>query len=164
MTQIKTLRQRIATAISTAPTGETWEECRNLEADQVIEELIRWVSETYYSAFVTIYELKTELSKKETGMTNTSHSESVFFQSDDGTKYDIAIFDGFGVASRLLEGVRFIVEIKNEKLQVSIHPEDANYFNTLNAEYWLDKVNKYLQDHDLFYHPETEEQLVLVRE
>jgi len=36
----KTLLQRIATAISTAPQGETYEDCRNNEAKAVLEEVI----------------------------------------------------------------------------------------------------------------------------
>ncbi len=36
----KTLIQRIATAISTAPQGETYEDCRNNEAKAVLEEVI----------------------------------------------------------------------------------------------------------------------------
>lgn len=39
----KTLLQRIATAISTAPQGETYEDCRNNEAKAVIEEIADWI-------------------------------------------------------------------------------------------------------------------------
>jgi hypothetical protein len=40
---IKTLLQRIATAISTAPQGETYEDCRNNEAKAVLEEIVDWI-------------------------------------------------------------------------------------------------------------------------
>jgi hypothetical protein len=40
---IKTLLQRIATAISTAPQGETYEDCRNNEAKAVLEEIADWI-------------------------------------------------------------------------------------------------------------------------
>ena len=39
MTDTKTLLQRIATAISTAPQGETYEDCRNNEAKAALEEI-----------------------------------------------------------------------------------------------------------------------------
>lgn len=45
MTETKTLLQRIATAISTAPQGETYEDCRNNEAKAVIEEIADWMDE-----------------------------------------------------------------------------------------------------------------------
>jgi hypothetical protein len=41
----KTLLQRIATAISTAPQGETYEDCRNNEAKAVLEEIADWIDE-----------------------------------------------------------------------------------------------------------------------
>ena len=44
----KTLLQRIATAISTAPQGETYEDCRNNEAKAVLEETVKWMREVYY--------------------------------------------------------------------------------------------------------------------
>jgi predicted RNase H-like HicB family nuclease len=40
MTDTKSLLQRISTAISTAPQGETYEDCRNNEAKAVLEEVI----------------------------------------------------------------------------------------------------------------------------
>lgn len=39
----KTLLQRIATAISTAPQGETYEDCRNNEAKAVLLEVANWI-------------------------------------------------------------------------------------------------------------------------
>ncbi len=39
----KTLLQRIATAISTAPQGETYEDCRNNEAKAALEEIVDWI-------------------------------------------------------------------------------------------------------------------------
>jgi len=43
MTDTKTLLQRIATAISTAPQGETYEDCRNNEAKAALEEIVDWI-------------------------------------------------------------------------------------------------------------------------
>jgi hypothetical protein len=45
MTDTKTLLQRIATAISTAPQGETYKDCRNNEAKAVLEEIADWLEE-----------------------------------------------------------------------------------------------------------------------
>jgi hypothetical protein len=45
MTNTKTLIQRIATAISTAPQGETYEECRNNEAKATLEEIADWIED-----------------------------------------------------------------------------------------------------------------------
>jgi hypothetical protein len=59
----KTLLQRIATAISTAPQGETYEDCRNNEAKAVLEEIASWVEETFNSSFVTAVELRQEAKK-----------------------------------------------------------------------------------------------------
>jgi hypothetical protein len=41
----KTLLQRIATAISTAPQGETYEDCRNNEAKAALLEIANWMDE-----------------------------------------------------------------------------------------------------------------------
>ena len=41
----KTLLQRIATAISTAPQGETYEDCHNNEAKAAILEVAKWLEE-----------------------------------------------------------------------------------------------------------------------
>ena len=41
----KTLLQRIATAISTAPQGETYEDCRNNEAKAALLEVAKWLEE-----------------------------------------------------------------------------------------------------------------------
>jgi hypothetical protein len=45
MTNTKTLIQRIATAISTAPQGETYEDCRNNEAKAVLDEIADWIED-----------------------------------------------------------------------------------------------------------------------
>lgn len=63
MTDSKTLLQRLATAISTAPQGETYEDCRNNEAKATLEEIASWVEETYNSSFVTAVELRREANK-----------------------------------------------------------------------------------------------------
>jgi hypothetical protein len=59
----KTLLQRISTAISTAPQGETYEDCRNNEAKAALLEIASWVEETFNSSFVTAYELREQANK-----------------------------------------------------------------------------------------------------
>ena len=87
---------------------------------------------------------------------------ALYFETEDGTQFDTAIFNGYGVGDRLLEGVKFTVKIKNGKLHPTIHPDDAKYFSTLNQKYWMDKVTEYVQDYDLFEHTESGEDLYLV--
>lgn len=87
---------------------------------------------------------------------------ALYFETEDEQQLDTAIFDGYPVGDRLLEGVRFITKIVNGKLEATIHPEDESYFSTLNTEYWLKKVNEYVQDYDVFTHPEKREDVYLV--
>jgi hypothetical protein len=53
----KTLLQRIATAISTAPQGETYEDCRNNEAKAVLLEIANWIEDERI-LFMTPYGLR----------------------------------------------------------------------------------------------------------
>jgi len=87
---------------------------------------------------------------------------ALYFESEDGTQFDTAIFDGYPVGDRILEGVRFIVKIEDGKLHPTIHPDDAGYFSTLNEKYWLDKVTNYVQDYDVFSHTQNGEDVYLV--
>jgi hypothetical protein len=87
---------------------------------------------------------------------------ALYFESKDGTQFDTAIFDGYVVGDRILEGVRFIVKIEDGKLHPTIHPDDAGYFSTLNQKYWMDKVTEYAQDYDVFSHPQNREDVYLV--
>jgi hypothetical protein len=87
---------------------------------------------------------------------------ALYFESEDGTQLDTAIFDGYGVGDRILEGVKFIVKIEDGKLHPTIHPDDAEYFSTLNQKYWMDRVTEYVQDDDVFEHTETGEDVYLV--
>ena len=87
---------------------------------------------------------------------------ALYFETEDEQQLDTAIFDGYVVGDRILEGVRFITKIVNGKLEVTIHPEDESYFSTLNTDYWLKKVNEYIQDYDVFIHPENGEDVYLV--
>ena len=58
----KTLLQRIATAISTAPQGETYEDCRNNEAKAALLEITDWLEQVNDGDFdFILWRLKEEL-------------------------------------------------------------------------------------------------------
>jgi len=59
----KTLLQRIATAISTAPQGETYEDCRNNEAKAVLEEIADWIENDSNWYYLTPSQLREEANK-----------------------------------------------------------------------------------------------------
>jgi hypothetical protein len=85
---------------------------------------------------------------------------ALYFETEDEQQLDNAIFDGY--PDRLLEGVKFVVRIVGGRLKASIHPDDAKYFSTLNSKLWLEKVEDYIQDYDVFTHLETGEDVYLV--
>lgn len=87
---------------------------------------------------------------------------ALYFETEDGRQLDTAVFDGYVVGDRILEGVKFITKIVNGKLEATIYPEDESYFSTLNTKYWLEKVNEYVQDYDVFTEPKTGEDVYLV--
>jgi hypothetical protein len=62
MTDTKSLLQRIATAISTAPQGETYEDCRNNEAKATLLEITDWLEKVNDGDFdFILWRLKEEL-------------------------------------------------------------------------------------------------------
>ncbi len=85
---------------------------------------------------------------------------ALYFETEDEQQLDTAIFDGY--PDRLLEGVKFSVRIVGGRLKPSIHSEDAQYFSTLNTKLWLERVENYIQDYDVFTHPEKQEDVYLV--
>jgi hypothetical protein len=87
---------------------------------------------------------------------------ALYFELDEGRRTQTALFDGYPVGSRILEQVMFITTIVNGRLEVKIHPDDAEYFKTLNESYWLKKVTDYVQDYDVFSDPDTGEDAYLV--
>ena len=62
---------------------------------------------------------------------------------------DHAILDGYAVGDRLLEGVKFMVTILNDKVIANVHPEDADYFKRLNQKKWLKEVRKFAAETDV---------------
>jgi hypothetical protein len=62
MTDSKTLIQRIAMAISTAPQGETYADYRNNEAKAALEEIADWMEENSM-IFVIASKLRDEANK-----------------------------------------------------------------------------------------------------
>jgi uncharacterized protein YchJ len=63
MTNTKPLLQRIATAISTAPQGETYEDCRNNEAKAALEEIAKWIEIDSNWYYLTPSQLRQEANK-----------------------------------------------------------------------------------------------------
>jgi len=59
----KPLLQQIATAISTAPQGETYEDCRNNEAKAVLEEIADWIENDSNWYYLTPSQLREEANK-----------------------------------------------------------------------------------------------------
>jgi hypothetical protein len=73
------------------------------------------------------------------------------FEHENGKRVTTALFDGYPVGDRLLDGVLFECEIVDEKVIVKgVIKEDKEYFDTLNTERWLKKVTEYVQDYDVF--------------
>ena len=85
---------------------------------------------------------------------------ALYFETEDEQQLDTAIFSRY--PDRLLEDVKFSVRIVEGRLKASIHPDDAQYFSTLNAKLWLEMVENYIQDYDVFTHPEKHEDVYLV--
>lgn len=81
---------------------------------------------------------------------------ALYFETEDGQQLDTAHFDGDIIDDHLLGGVLFIVKIVEGKLEVTIRPDDEDYFSKLNTEYWLKRVTDYVQDYDTFTHPEDD--------
>ena len=55
----------------------------------------------------------------------------------------IFIIDGYSIAERLLEGVDFLVEFKDEEIiSIKVAPEDAGYFSQFNQEMFLGQVKE----------------------
>lgn len=63
MTDTKTLLQRIATAISTASQGETYEDCRNNKAKAVLEKIADWIENDSNWYYLTPTQLREEANK-----------------------------------------------------------------------------------------------------
>lgn len=62
---------------------------------------------------------------------------------------DHAIIDGYAVGDRLLEGVKFILTILSDKVVANVHPDDADYFKSLNQKKWLKEVREFAEDENL---------------
>lgn len=73
------------------------------------------------------------------------------FEHENGKRVTTALFNGYPVGNGILEGVLFECEIVDDKVVVKgVQEEDKEYFNTLNTNYWLEKVTQCVQDQDLF--------------
>ena len=89
------------------------------------------------------------------------------FETEDGSKLDIdtVYLDysyGLTENDHVLEGLRFIVKVSNQKLKFIIHPNYEEQFNTLNTKYWLKKISElFSYEYSEFTHPKTGEVIFL---
>jgi hypothetical protein len=90
------------------------------------------------------------------------------FQQEDGTIVSTAYFNGYAFGDRLLEGVMFKAEVKQDgTLKVTICLGQNDYFKGLNKAKWLKEAYKHATDEmnsDGFneFENETGEDLVLI--
>lgn len=62
---------------------------------------------------------------------------------------EYVLVDGYNVGDRLLEEVMFQVRVAaDKKFTVVIDPTSASYFEKLNKEMWLQKVQKFVEKRD----------------
>ncbi len=58
-----------------------------------------------------------------------------------------ALYNGYGVGDTLLEDVHFKVSLdKDGNFEVIINPEDTDYFEQFNTEFWYKKIRKVLNE------------------
>jgi hypothetical protein len=69
------------------------------------------------------------------------------FMSDKGP-VDTVEFDGYQIAERLLEGVKFQATIENDTVVVRVHPNDAVYFSKFDSSKWLNEAKIYVMEGD----------------
>ena len=65
-------------------------------------------------------------------------------------KIDKAMYDGYGVGDRLLEGVYFEVryDVSGNLRVVRVTPSAADYFNGMNTSKWLREIQHDLDDNE----------------
>ncbi len=71
------------------------------------------------------------------------------FMTDEGP-IDVIEFDGYHIAERLLEGVKFQATIVDNIVVVTVHPDHASYFSKFNQAEWLNQAKKHVLTYDLF--------------
>ena len=79
------------------------------------------------------------------------------FEDEDGNRYSEAKIDGYNFGDRLLEGVMFVVSIKNGELSVKVDKDAEEYFSGLNQKKWLEAAKDYALENDIFEGPNGEE-------
>jgi len=67
-----------------------------------------------------------------------------------GKEKKTAYVDGYHFGERLLEGIKFMLEIQDNKLTCTgVAEQDQEYFSTLNEDKWIDACNEYCEDVDI---------------
>lgn len=73
------------------------------------------------------------------------------FEYENRKRVTTALFDGYPVGDRILEGVMFECRVVGDKVVVTgVREEDREYFNRLKTKNLLERVTEWVQDHDLF--------------
>jgi hypothetical protein len=73
------------------------------------------------------------------------------FEDENGDLRITALFDGHYIGDIILERVMFECRVVGDRVVVTgVREEDREYFNRLKTKNLLEKVTKWVQDHDLF--------------
>jgi uncharacterized protein (UPF0335 family) len=76
------------------------------------------------------------------------------FETESGKTIKTAQFDGYDVAGRLLEGMIFQVDIKDDgTMMVYVKPQYQDFFDQFNTEKWLKVAKEYAENSDLLVDP-----------
>lgn len=76
------------------------------------------------------------------------------FETESGKTIKTAEFDGYDVAGRLLEGMMFQVDIKDDgTMMVYVKPKYQDFFDQFNTEKWLKAAKEYAEKSDVLVDP-----------
>ena len=75
---------------------------------------------------------------------------------------DIVHVDGYGFGDTLLEGVMFVVQIKDNKpVCLGVKEDQQAYFEKFNKEYWKKLCEDFCESYDVFTCPDCGEDLIV---
>lgn len=75
------------------------------------------------------------------------------FNCDNCGPLEYALFDGYGIGDRLLEGVKFEIRPKGKKYEARTGENDKEYMSDLNEAKWLKKIALAVEDDDILECP-----------
>jgi hypothetical protein len=81
------------------------------------------------------------------------------FLDENDHAVDMVLFDGYAVGERLLEGVMFQCRILNGRVSVTLPKGTAGHDymtgRRLSIPQWIREIEEFVQDYDVFTHPDT---------